>query len=174
MKKFLLGASLFLACAVTHAQSSPKPDWWNYLASYEAGRPGSIRVDLALRKVAPVEGYSHVIVTGVSYTTTQKDGLPDAKDLDRLNKISNAVVAAVAKKTPSMFAGTFTHNFEQLNYIYVRNADGLEKVVENVYAKLCAGCKTSTNIKSDPTWSAYRDFLFPNEATRTHYGLRRD
>jgi hypothetical protein len=174
MKKILLGASLFLACVVTHAQSSPKPDWWTYLASYEAGRPGSIRVDLALRKVAPVEGYSHVIVTGVTYTSAQKDGLPEPKDLARLNKISAAVVAAIGKKTPSIHAGTFTHNFEQLNYIYVRNTDGLEKLVEKVYAKSCAGCKTHTNIKDDPTWTAYREFLFPNEATREHYHLRRD
>jgi hypothetical protein len=173
MKKILAGAALFVTCAATCAQSPTKTDWWSYLASYKAG-PGTIRVDLALRKVAPVEGYSHVLVTGVTYATTQKDRLPAAKDLERLNKISDAVAAAVAKKTPSIYAGTFTHNFEQLNYIYVRNTDGLEKVVGNVYAKLCAGCKTYTNVKSDPSWSAYRDFLFPNEATRKYYNLRRD
>jgi hypothetical protein len=173
MRKTLVGILALLACTVAWAQSSTGSQWWSYLAAY-GDTPGSVRVDLGLRKKTPVEGYSNLIITGVSYTSTQKDHLPAPADLDRLNKISDAVVAAIAKKTPSIHAGTFTHNFEQLNYIYVQKTEGLDKVVAKVYAKLCDGCKTQTNIRPDPSWSAYRDFLFPNDATRIFYKLKLD
>lgn len=173
VKKIWIGISTLLGCASACAQPPASSEWWSYLAAYDAG-PGSILLDLTLRKIAPVKEYSHLIVTGVTYTSTQKDGLPDVDDLDRLNRISRAVVAAIAHKTPSIYVGTFTHNFEQLNYIYVPNVDGIAVVIDKVYSKFCAGCKTYTNIKSDPSWSAYQEFLFPNEATRKHYGLRFD
>ena len=173
MKRILIGISLLLTNVVASAQANASAEWWSYLGAYDAG-PGSIRLDMSLRKTAPVEGFSHLIVTGVTYTSTQRKGLPEAGDLDRLNQISSAVVAAIAAKTPSIHAGTFTHDFEQLNYIYVSNVEGIAEVVKNVYSQRCPECKTYTNLKDDASWSAYREFLYPNEATLKHYGLQLD
>ena len=164
---------MLLTNLASNAEPLASAEWWSYLAAYDAG-PGSIRLDMSLRKTAPVEGFPHLIVTGVTYTSTQRKGLPEAEDLDRLNQISSAVVAAIAAKTPSIHAGTFTHDFEQLNYIYVSNVEGISDVVKNVYSQRCPGCKTYTNLKNDASWSAYREFLFPNEATLKHYGLQLD
>ena len=173
MKRILIGISMLLTNVVASAQPNASAEWWSYLATYDAG-PGSIRLDMNLRKTAPVKGFPHLVVTGVTYTSTQRKGLPEAEDLDRLNQISSAVVAAIAAKTPSIHAGTFTHDFEQLNYIYVTNVEGIAEVVKNVYSQRCPGCKTYTNLKNDASWSAYREFLFPNEATLKHYGLQLD
>jgi len=164
---------MLLMNVVANAEPYVSNEWWSYLAAYDAG-PGSIRLDMKLRKIAPVKEFPHLVVTGVTYTSTQRDGLPEAGDLDRLNDISSAVVAAIAAKTPSIYAGTFTHDFEQLNYVYVPDLEGIAEIIKNVYSQRCPGCKTYTNLKDDASWSAYREFLFPNAATLEHYGLQLD
>jgi hypothetical protein len=141
-----------------------KDFWWPYLAAYDAG-PGSTRVNLGLKKLVPFSDYPNLVVTGTTYATTRSDGLPDQANLDRLNVLSGKVIAAIQVASPSIYAGTFTHNREQLHYVYVKNITGIEKMLSDLYAKACTGCKIYTNIKRDPAWSAYRDFLYPNPAT---------
>src|SRR5574340_1558606 len=79
---YFLSVSIFVFALPMDANS--KDFWWPYLASYDAG-PGSVRVNLGLRKQAPLAGYPYLVVTGTTYTTTRPDGLPSAGDLERLN-----------------------------------------------------------------------------------------
>lgn len=153
------------------AQSQMGEQWWSYLAAYEAG-PGSIRLNLALHKQAPSADYPYLVITGPTYVSTQRQGLPEASDIDRLNAIQERVIATIAKQTPLIYAGTFTHNFEQRHYVYVKNPTGVSAALNELYREVCKECKTYTNIKQDPSWSAYSDFLFPNKSTRDHYGLQ--
>ncbi|MEA9746103.1 DUF695 domain-containing protein [Xanthomonas campestris pv. raphani] len=166
----------FLA-ALSTTQASSRPSlpeqWWTYMASYDDG-PGSIRLNLALRRAAPEVKYPNLIVTGTTYTTSRTDALPEKIDAKRLNDLQERIVAEIAKHTPYVYAGTFTHNFEQLHYVYVKIPDGIQHALSDVYASHCPGCKVYTNIKQDPSWYDYSDFLFPNEATREHYGLQLD
>ena len=137
--------------------------WWPYLASYEAG-PGSIRVNLGLRNQAPLAEYPYVVVTGTTYNTTRQDGLPDAKDIERLNALADKVIGAIQATSPSVYVGTFTHNREQLHYVYVKNFSGIAGALSQLYSAACQGCKTYMNIKHDPVWAAYTEFLYPNPA----------
>jgi hypothetical protein len=145
--------------------------WWTYLASYDAG-PGSTLVDLGLRKHAPLVDYPYRVVTGTTYVSVDRDGFPENADFDRLNDLQDRVEAAIAKQSPHIYAGRFTHNFEQTHYVYVKSGVGVEQALLEVYRGFCPGCKTYTKITHDPAWSAYFEFLFPNQATREHYGLR--
>jgi Family of unknown function (DUF695) len=162
-----------IACATTLVKAEPlsNEQWWSYLASYDAG-PGSILLNLALRKQAPLTDYPHIVVTGTTYSSSGKKGLPEATDFGRLNALEEKVIAAIAKKSQYIHAGTFTHNFEQLQYVYVKNPSGISQALADVYREHCPGCKTYINIKNDETWSAYSKFLFPNEATLKHCGVR--
>lgn len=157
------------ACAT--GQTFAAEQWWTYLASYAEG-PGSIRVDLALKKQAPLTDYQFVVVTGTTYTSSGKQGLPEVEDLERLNNLNTKVIATIGSKSPFVYAGTFTQNFEQLHYVYVKNIVGVEDALNNLYREACPQCKTYTKIKQDSTWSAYLAFLYPNQATRDHYGLQ--
>ena len=171
MTRFLIALTL-VACTLTATAQSPMTEqWWSYLATYEAG-PGSIRLNLALHKQAPLADYPYLVVTGSTYFSTQRQGLPEAPDIDRLNSIQERVISTIAKQTPLIYAGTFTHNFEQLHYVYVKQPTGVSAVLAHLYREVCKDCKTYTDIKQDPSWSAYSDFLFPNKATRDHYGLQ--
>ncbi|MEJ6003857.1 DUF695 domain-containing protein [Paucibacter soli] len=171
MKQLFYALSVALGAGAASAHPVVSDQWWSYLASYDQG-PGSIRVDLALRKIAPRPDYPYVVVTGPTYTSEQKQGLPEVGDLDRLNVLQERVVSAISKLSPCIYAGTFTHNFEQLHYVYVKEPSGVAQTLSELYREHCPGCKIYTNIKHDPSWSAYSDFLFPNQATRKHYGLQ--
>lgn len=149
-------------------EASSKDFWWPYLASYETG-PGSIRVNLALGGQAPLTEYGYLVITGTAYNTKRSDGLPDATDLDRLNALSERIVAAIQATTPSVYVGTFTHNKEQLHYVYVADSELIQSVLGKLYSDSCPGCKTYLNIKQDPSWSAYREFLYPNRVTLEFY-----
>jgi hypothetical protein len=144
-------------------QSKATDFWWPYLAAYDTG-PGSTRVNLGLKKQSPFNEYPNLVVTGTTYVTTRSDGLPDQADLARLNALSGKIIAAIQAASPSVYAGTFTHDREQLHYVYVKDIAGIETVLGDLYAKACTGCKIYTNIKKDPAWTAYRDFLYPNSA----------
>lgn len=171
MYRLLIVIALALAATLASAQTPAPEQWWSYLAAYAEG-PGSIRLNLALRKVAPMADYPYVVVTGSTYSSVGKKGLPEIADLDRLNDLHVKVIAAIAEQSPHVYAGTFTQNFEQLHYVYVKSPIGIEKALTNLYSQFCSGCKTYTNIKHDPSWAAYSQFLFPNEATRNQYGVR--
>ena len=171
MKRLLSALSLVIGANAASAQPMAPDQWWSYLASYDAG-PGSIRVNLALRKLAPLADYPYLVVTGPTYASAQKQGLPEIADLDRLNGLQEQVVSAIAKQSPYVYAGTFTHNFEQLHYVYVKSPSGISQALSELYRQRCPACKTYTNIKQDQAWSAYLEFLFPNQATREHYGLQ--
>lgn len=157
-----------VALVLLPTQSFAKDFWWPYLASYESG-PGSTRVNLGLKKQVPVSEYPYLVVTGPRYKASGTEGFPGQAEIDRLNVLSTKIVDAIAAVSPSIYAGTFTHQSEQLHYVYVKKRDGIESALKIVYAKSCQGCKVYTNIKHDPTWSTYSNFLYPNPRTLEFY-----
>lgn len=143
--------------------------WWSYLADYD-GLPGSTLVNLALKTRAPMHDRSTLLVTGVSYESAPKDsGLPDAAELEFLNRLSDKRLALVTAHSTAIFVGSFTHKNERLDYIYVADAAGLESALRDFYKTECPARHPYINIKSDPRWAAYLDFLYPNAQTIEHY-----
>lgn len=164
--KSLLKTTLGLAFLSSEAQA--QDFWWAYMASYDEGA-GSIRVNLGLKDIAPVHQYQQLVITGVTYKSNNSDGLPNAETIDRLNALSEKIISSIEKTSPCIYAGTFTYNNEQLHYIYVKDASKVKSTLNDLYRKVCMNCKTYINIKPDPSWSAYNDFLHPNQATINFY-----
>ncbi|OWY27476.1 DUF695 domain-containing protein [Herbaspirillum robiniae] len=167
----VLGLVCTLLLGAQAARAQEPPDWWNYESTRD-GHAYAVKVDMGLRRVFPLSGFPYVIVTGVAYASARGDGLPELNDLSRLDALSEALAAAVAYKTRSIYAGSAVREGQQRNYFYVSDPNGVEDVIAGVYAKLCRGCQVSTEIRADAAWSAYRDYLFPDEPTRQRYGLR--
>lgn len=49
--------------------------------------------------------------------------------------------------------------------MYVSDPSGMAGALDEVYSAVCGGCKTYKNIKYDPEWADYTEFLYPNQAT---------
>lgn len=171
MKRVLSAAALLALLLSLPVRSQEAPDWWSYQSTRD-GRPYEVRVDMSLRRVFPLSGLPYVVITGVSYQSGRTDGLPESNDQVRLDTLAEALAAAVGRKTRSIYAGSAVRDLQQRNYFYVTDPNGLKDVIAAVYARLCNGCKTSTEIRADAAWSVYRDALFPDEETRQRYGLR--
>ncbi len=155
---------------VTNPVESMKSEqWWTYLADYD-GFPGSTVVDLGLKPQAPVPGLPTVLVTGVSYESSpESSGLPTPDELIFLTKLSAKRLALIASKSKAVFAGTFTHKSERLDYIYISDSTGLESILRDFYKTECPDRRPYINLKSDPRWEAYLSFLFPNQQAIDFY-----
>ena len=156
---------VFLFAFALAAQANAADFWWAYMASYEHQVPGSTRVNLGLKGRAPVAGYPHVIITGVTYGDKGVHGLPEPGDMDRLNALAVKVEETIAGLSPSIYTGTFTHQYQQLHYVYVKKTEGIDGALRNLYARECRGCKVYINIRHDPEWAGYLTFLYPNQPT---------
>jgi hypothetical protein len=150
------------------AAGEGKPMWWSYLAQYDDG-PGSIRLDLGVRARAPVPGYGYVVITGPKYQTPRGDRLPEEKELDRVNGMGTLIISAVSGVTDAIYVGTFTHAGEQLHYIYVKDPSRVKDALARLYETRLHETAPYINVKADPGWSAYLEFLYPNKPTREFY-----
>ena len=156
--------TLLLTTLPAHAEQ--KEMWWSYIAQYDK-LPGTTLVNLALRKQAPNANFPYVVIAGVDYEIKRADRLPDSKELDRLQALDEQAVNVITSITPAIWAGTFTNDGQRLQYVYVKNSNGLEAALKKFYATQCAGCKPYIHIKEDRNWDAYSNFLYPNSAVQT-------
>lgn len=139
--------------------------WGTYIASYEDDNPGSTTLRMDLINVAPLENLNYVLITGITYKTPRKDGFPEEDVLSTLHKMGEELVELVEKETASIWVGSFTYNKERLEYIYLKEPEGIKEKIENYYKANFPNDEYYINIKEDKEWKSYRDFLYPNEET---------
>lgn len=161
---------LSLAAAIGAPQVSQSEKWWTYIADYE-GKPGSTRVDMGLRDEAPLASLPTLVVFGTKYVSKPESGFPTDESLEKLNAESDAHIVAVLSVRAGVYVGTFTHDGEQVHYVYTRTAEGTEEAFRRSLAKSCPACVAVYRTRPDPAWDAYLKFLYPNQATLQHYGL---
>ena len=170
-KPLLVATLLFsIATAIAAPTVSKSDKWWTYIADYD-GKPGSTRVDMALRDEAPLSTLPTLVVFGNKYEQKPETGFPTDEALERLNANSDRLIQAVLNTQTSVYVGTFTHNGEQVHYVYARTAEGVENAFRKALAESCPKCEAVYRTRPDPNWNAYLKFLYPNQATLQHYGL---
>lgn len=146
--------------------------WWSYFAAYNNKKsPGEIKLNLALAKKAPIADFPLLVTTSTHYPTQLfGDGLPLETDIARLDALTAEVIATIAAKTESIYAGSFTSDGQRHMYVYVKKPDGIEAALAALYARrACPKCVSKTYIRKDEQWSAYTRFLYPNPQTRDYY-----
>ena len=139
--------------------------WWAYIADYD-GEPGSTIVNLSWRTLVPVAKWPIAVICGMPYYSDPSlAGLPEPTDLDFLNLLSAKRRDFVLERSSGVQVGTFSYKLERLDYFYVDCDDGLHAALEDYHKRVFPGQKCHLNIKPDPEWNAYSDFLYPNRAT---------
>lgn len=158
MKKILLLPFMIITL---FANSPVKDMWWTYMTDYPEG-PALLSINLALKEKSPNADYPYVIVTGVRYKIKKESKLPEISEIDFLYELGQRRLRVVEKLTKCIYAGTFTHNGERLDYIYVQNTTGIKKALDQFYVKEKIS-NPYINIKDDKKWEDYNLFLFPNK-----------
>jgi hypothetical protein len=148
---------------IAQTDSLPAENWDTYMAKFEKNKAGSIMVNMALKKVAPLTDYPYLVVTGVKYTDCPDKGFPSKREYTNLFSISDSVKREMEKVSPAIISGTFTYQCQRLDYYYVSDTSRIRLHLQSLYKNRFPTYEYYINIKADKGWLSYNDFLYPNE-----------
>lgn len=151
----------FIILNISKAQEG---NWDVYLAQYENG-PGSITLNMDLIVTAPKNDLPYILVTGVEFENCREDGFPNSDEFEKLYMISDGILELLKDRVKFELAGTFTHQCERLDYVYLSDTLNIRETLTNTYKSKYGDYKFYINLKDDKNWEAYTKFLYPNEVT---------
>ena len=137
------------------------PQNWDFFMCRIEGAPASIRTNLALIEVAPLEGLSQRLQFYIKMQNPRPDGLSSNEEYPILCDIEDAL-GEKAEATGAVLAGVVkSEGFLEL-WFYTQNAEALAKTCEEALQTF-EGYQSGYNIAEDPEWEDYFGFLYPDE-----------
>ena len=137
------------------------PQNWDFFMCRIEGAPASIRTNLALIEVAPLEGLTQRLQFCIKMKNPRPDGLSSNEEYPILCDIEDAI-GDKAESTGAVSAGVVkSEGFLEL-WFYTQNAEALAKTCEEALQAF-EGYQSGYNIAEDPEWEDYFDFLYPDE-----------
>jgi conserved hypothetical protein len=137
------------------------PQNWDFFMCRIEGAPASIRTNLALIEVAPLEGLSQRLQFYIKMQNPRPDGLSSNEEYPILCDIEDAI-GEKAEATGAVSAGVVkSEGFLEL-WFYTQNAEALAKTCEEALQTF-EGYQSGYNIAEDPEWEDYFGFLYPDE-----------
>lgn len=134
-------------------------NWDAYLLSI-SDKPGVIRLNMKLKDVAPIAGYTHRMRIIVTMLQPNEHGFPSREEGSVLEKIEEAFRNELLP-LGAVFAGTAKSDGEALWYFYPADIDKSRLVVDAVM-KAYKEYIYDINVLEDAEWGAYFDFLYPS------------
>ncbi|HTF20203.1 MAG TPA: DUF695 domain-containing protein [Chryseolinea sp.] len=174
MKRFLfrvLSLALFLVTTLV-TKGRAQAAWDAYLARYDGGL-GSVVLSMDVARTAPRHDLPFLLITGVTFQKCTGDGFPERRELKRMNRLSDDInrelfAMSGSKQAQALLVGTFTHQCQRLDYIYLADTTGIREALERFEHKRgYATYNFHIRLIEDPEWDAYRNFLYPNDGVRT-------
>ena len=137
------------------------PQNWDFFMCRIEGAPASIRTNLALIEVAPLEGLTQRLQFYIKMQNPRPDGLSSNEEYPILCDIEDAI-GDKAEATGAVSAGVVkSEGFLEL-WFYTQNAEALAKTCEEALQAF-EGYQSGYNIAEDPEWEDYFGFLYPDE-----------
>ena len=137
------------------------PQNWDFFMCRIEGAPASIRTNLALIEVAPLEGLTQRLQFCIKMKKPRPDGLSSNEEYPILCDIEDAI-GDKAESTGAVSAGVVkSEGFLEL-WFYTQNAEALAKTCEEALQTF-EGYQSGYNIAEDPEWEDYFGFLYPDE-----------
>lgn len=137
------------------------PQNWDFFMCRIEGAPASIRTNLALIDIAPLEGLSQRLQFYIKMQNPRPDGLSSNEEYPILCDIEDAI-GEKAEATGAVLAGVVkSEGFLEL-WFYTQNTEALAKTCEDALQTF-EGYQSGYNIAEDPEWEDYFDFLYPDE-----------
>ena len=137
------------------------PQNWDFFMCRIEGAPASIRTNLALIEVAPLEGLTQRLQFCIKMKNPRPDGLSSNEEYPILCAIEDAI-GEKAEAAGAVLAGVVrSEGFLEL-WFYTQNAEALAKTCEEALQTF-EGYQSGYNIAEDPEWEDYFGFLYPDE-----------
>jgi conserved hypothetical protein len=137
------------------------PQNWDFFMCRIEGAPASIRTNLALIEVAPLEGLTQRLQFCIKMQNPTPEGFPSNEEYPILCDIEDAI-GEKAEATGAVSAGVVkSEGFLEL-WFYTQNAEALAKTCEEALQTF-EGYQSGYNVAEDPEWEDYFGFLYPDE-----------
>ncbi|MEP7374069.1 MAG: DUF695 domain-containing protein [Chitinophagaceae bacterium] len=161
MQKLLVNLALAILPLIVTAQED---QWDVYMAQYDKA-PGSVVLNMSVKKNAPDNRLPFICITGVKFSDCNPEGLPNQSVFQDLYRIADSVKSSIDQLVKNNMVGSFTYQCERLDYFYVADTMRLRSLLMQLYQKYFPGYTPYINIKEDRKWEVYLNFLYPNEET---------
>lgn len=137
-----------------------KNDWASYFCRVE-DKPGSIRLNLALNEIAPIEKYKYRIWFSIKLLKPDENGFTTREEFPTICDIEDDISNALEKVGVILVGALKTNGTFDL-YFYSKNIEGFEKIINSVM-KNYSDYNYATDSKTDNEWNDYFNFLYPGE-----------
>jgi conserved hypothetical protein len=137
------------------------PQNWDFFMCRIEGAPASIRTNLALIEVAPLEGLSQRLQFYIKMQNPRPDGLSSNEEYPILCDIEDAIGEKAGATGAVLARVVKSEGFLEL-WFYTQNAEVLAKTCEEALQTF-EGYQSGYNIAEDPEWEDYFGFLYPDE-----------
>jgi len=136
------------------------PQNWDFFFCRVEGKPASVRVNLALRQIAPVEGYKYRLNFLIKMQNPTPEGMSSNEEYPVLCDIEDAI-SGKAEQMGAISAGAVKSG-GILELIYYTNlSEGLPEACVDELAAF-EGYQYKSYFEEDPEWKDYFEFLFPD------------
>ncbi|MDO5105934.1 DUF695 domain-containing protein [Capnocytophaga sp.] len=134
---------------------------WDFFFCQIEGSPASIRVNLGLYEVAPIQDFSKSIRFLVKMQNPTAEGLSSNEEYPVLCDIEDALFEVLASKNALMAGSVKCDGFLEF-WVYAQNTDGLEADFGVMMKKSFANYKSGYQEFDDSEWDTYFNFLYPD------------
>ncbi|HZX77434.1 DUF695 domain-containing protein [Lysobacter sp.] len=134
---------------------------WDFYFCHVDDKPASIYVDLHLRDQAPLAALPDRAYLSLVLRQPRPDGLSSHDEFDALKAIEDALEEHLASPT-TMYVGRNTSDGRRDYWFYVADAAAWKRQAADFMARF-PDYSHEAESEPDPAWSAYLEFLYPNE-----------
>ena len=164
--RYSIGILFFILLKIystTMNSQSSNENWFVYMANYENGIPGSVRLRMDLIDNCPAEGYETLLIINIPYETERDDLFPSQGAHNNLYLLEESISSFLSIEYKAIFSGTFTHNKLFTLYFYLKDTTNVLKNVRDIAISNYNNIDLTARTEEDITWSVYKDILYPTE-----------
>ena len=137
------------------------PQNWDFFMCRIDEKPSSIRVNLALYDIAPIENYTKRIQLVVKMQNPTPEGLSSNEEFNTLNEIEDFLYDKLIL-LGVITAGVVKTNGSLEIHMYTQNIEGVEETCKEVLQNNFPTYEWKIWIDEDANWDIYFNFLYPD------------
>ncbi len=138
------------------------PQDWNSFFCRIEDKPASIRLNLALSRIAPVEYYDKQIWFSVKFMNPDENGFTTREEYEMINAIEDTILDSISSNNSIILAGAIKTDGRLDLYIYAQSTKGVEDIVNSTMQTKFDNYQYALDTKQDREWKDYYNFLYPS------------
>ena len=136
-------------------------NWSSFFCRIE-DKPASIRLNLALKPLAPIKDYGQQICFSVKFMNPDESGFTTREEFEMINAIEDTIIENISSKHNIVFAGAVKTDGRLDLYIYTQSIKGIDNIINSTMQTKFGDYQYVFDIKEDEEWKNYHSFLYPN------------